>query len=46
MHSVHAAVQQQAASFIANTEASTGSELPRIINDDFDAFIDCGILAH
>ncbi len=39
-------VQQHAASFIAHTEASTGSELPRFIKDEFDAFLDCGILAH
>jgi hypothetical protein len=39
-------VQQHAASFIAHTEASTGSELPRFIKDEFDAFLQCGILAH
>jgi hypothetical protein len=39
-------VQQHAASFIAHTEASTGSELPRFIKDEFDAFLECGILAH
>ena len=39
-------VQQHVASFIAHTEASTGSELPRFIKDEFDAFLECGILAH
>ena len=39
-------VQQHAASFIAQTEASTGAELPRFIKDEFDAFLECGILAH
>ena len=39
-------VQQHAASFIAHTEASTGSELPGFIKDEFDAFLECGILAH
>ena len=39
-------VQQHAASFIAHTEASTGSELPRFIKDEFEAFLQCGILAH
>jgi hypothetical protein len=39
-------VQQHAASFVAHTEASTGAELPRFIRDEFDAFLDCGILAH
>ncbi|HRH88296.1 MAG TPA: hypothetical protein PLO41_15725 [Rubrivivax sp.] len=38
-------VQQHAASFIAHTEASTGAELPRFIKDEFDAFLECGILA-
>jgi hypothetical protein len=33
-------VQQLAASFIAHTEASTGSELPRFIKDEFDAFLE------
>jgi hypothetical protein len=39
-------VQQHAASFIAHTEASTGAELPRFIKDEFDALLECGILAH
>ena len=38
-------VRQHAASFIAHTEASTGAELPRLIKDEFDAFLECGILA-
>lgn len=39
-------VQEHAVSFIAHTEASTGSELPQFIKDEFDAFLECGILAH
>lgn len=39
-------VQQHAASFIPSTGANTGSELPRFIKDEFDAFRECGILAH
>jgi hypothetical protein len=39
-------VQQHAASCIAHTGASTGSELPGFINDEFDAFLECSILAH
>jgi len=39
-------VQEHAASFIAHTEASTGSELPQFIKAEFDAFLECGILAH
>lgn len=38
-------VQQRAACFIAHTWASTGSELPRLIKDEFDAFLECRILA-
>jgi hypothetical protein len=37
--------QQHAASFIAHTEASTGAGLSRFIKDEFDAFLECGILA-
>jgi uncharacterized protein (DUF983 family) len=39
-------VQQHAASFIAHTEAGTGAALPRFVKDEFDAFLECGILAH
>lgn len=39
-------VQQHATSFIAQTEASTGCELPRFIEDEFDGFLECCILAH
>ena len=39
-------IRQHAASFIAHTEAGTGSALPRFIKDEFDAFLECGILAH
>jgi hypothetical protein len=44
-HAARAALQH-ATSFIANTEASTGIELPRCIKDEFDALLECGILAH
>jgi hypothetical protein len=39
-------VQRHAASIIAHIEASTRSELPRFIKDEFDALLECGILAH
>jgi hypothetical protein len=32
-----------AASLIAQTEAGTGAELPHVIKDEFDAFLECGI---
>jgi hypothetical protein len=34
-------VQQDEASFIADTEASNGTEFPRFIKDEFDAFLEC-----
>ncbi len=43
---LHPLVQQHAASFIAHTEASTGADLPHFVKDAFDAFLECGILAH
>jgi hypothetical protein len=39
-------VQQHAATFIAETEMSTGAGLPQFVKDEFDAFLECGILAH
>ena len=38
-------MQQHAVSFTAHTAASIGAELPRFIKDEFDAFLECGILA-
>lgn len=35
-----------AASYISDTEASTGSGLPHFVKDDFDAFLECRLLAH
>lgn len=37
---------QRAVSFIAPTEASTGAALPMFVKDEFDSFLECGILAH
>lgn len=39
-------VQRHTASFIAHTEASTESELPRFIKDEFDAFLECDLPKH
>ena len=39
-------MQRHAASLIAHAEANTGLELPRFITDEFDACLECGILAH
>ena len=39
-------MQQHAATFIAETEAAAGADLPQFVKDEFDAFLKCGILAH
>ena len=39
-------VQEHAESFSAHIEAETGANLPQFVKDEFDAFLDCGILAH
>jgi hypothetical protein len=39
-------VQQHAATFIAQTEAAAGADLPQVVKGEFDAFLECGILAH
>lgn len=38
-------VQQHAQSFFAQTEEATGASLPQFVKDEFDAFLECGILA-
>ena len=43
---LYSLVQQCAAEFIAHTEASTGAALPEFVKDEFDTFLECGILAH
>ena len=39
-------VQEHAATFFAQAEAATEAHLPRFVKDEFDAFLECGILAH
>ena len=39
-------VQQHAATFFAQAEAAAGADLPQFVKDEFDAFLECGILAH
>ena len=39
-------VQQHAATFFAQAEETTGADLPQFVKDEFDAFLECGILAH
>ena len=39
-------VQQHAQSFFTQTEETTSASLPPFVKDEFDAFLECGILAH
>ncbi len=39
-------VQQHAATFFAQAEETTGADLPQFVKDEFDPFLECGILAH
>jgi len=38
--------QEHLESFLAQVEAETGASLPDFVTDEFDAFLECGILAH
>ena len=37
---------RSAATFFAEVEAATDASLPQFVKDEFDAFLECGILAH
>ena len=39
-------VQQHAATFFAQAEAAAGVDLPQFVKDEFDAFLECGLLAY
>ena len=39
-------VQEHLETFLAQIEAETGASLPDFVKDEFDAFLECGILAH
>ena len=39
-------VQQHAATFIAETKVATAADLPQFVKGEFDAFLECGSLAH
>jgi hypothetical protein len=39
-------VQQHAVIFFAQGEDAAGADLPQFVKDVFDAFLECGILAH
>ena len=39
-------VQEHIETFFAQVETETGSGLPNFVKDEFDTFLECGILAH
>ncbi len=39
-------VQEELDTFLAQVEAHTGSGLPQFVQDEFEAYLECGILAH
>ena len=39
-------VQQHAAIYFAEAEAAADADLPQFVKDKFEAFLECGILAH
>ena len=39
-------VQQHTATFFAQAEDAAGADLPQFFKDEFDTFVECGILAH
>ena len=39
-------MQQHAATFFEQDEAAAGADLRRFVKEEFDAFLECGILAH
>jgi len=41
-----AGTQQHAATFFAQAEAEAGADLPQFVKDEFDAFLECGVLAN
>ena len=39
-------MQQHAATFFEQAESAVGADLQQFVKDEFDAFLECGILAH
>ena len=39
-------LQQHVATFFEQAEAAAGADLPQFVKDEFEAFLECGILAH
>ena len=43
---LHRLVQQHAATFFAQAEDAASADLPQFVKDEFDAFLECGMLVH
>ena len=43
---LHRLVREHLETFLAEVEARTGTGLPAFVRDEFEAFLQCGILAH
>ena len=39
-------VQENLETFLAEVEAGSAASLPQFVKDEFEAFLECGILAH
>ena len=39
-------MQQHAATFFAQAEGETGADQPQFVKDEFETYLECGILAH
>jgi ribosomal protein S27E len=43
---LHCLVREHLATFLAQVEATAGTGLPEFVKDEFDAFLECAVLAH
>ena len=43
---LHCLVREHLETFLAQVQARTGTGLPEFVKDEFEAFLECGILAH
>lgn len=43
---LHRLVREHLETFLAEVQARAGTGLPEFVRDEFDAFLECGILAH
>ena len=43
---LHCLVREHRETFLAQVAARTGTRLPEFVKDEFEAFLECGILAH